>query len=309
MIIALSGKKRSGKDTVCKIIQALTSQRDHPFFNEGRDFNKINEYDFDIYSPWKRKMFAGKLKEMICLLLSCTMEQLEDNDFKEKELGEEWWYYNFYDSGNQPYPMMIAYNKDTGSTIVKHSELIKLTPRKLLQLLGTECGRSIHPNIWINSLFSDYIGKRDLEEVKGKEVFRLLPDMYPNWIITDCRFPNEAKAVKDRGGLIIRINRPINHSLIWTKKIDSLHLSDGSNTKCGRPMLGNNYNIVYREIDSDMGFKPRQYCEKCFPKDEHESETALDNYDGFDHILTNDCSMEKLVHRVKSILQTFKIIT
>jgi hypothetical protein len=30
----------------------------------------------------------------------------------------------------------------------------------------------------------------------------------PNWIITDCRFPNEAQAVKDKGGLVIRIDRP-----------------------------------------------------------------------------------------------------
>ena len=28
-----------------------------------------------------------------------------------------------------------------------------------------------------------------------------------NWIITDCRFPNEAQAVKQRGGIVIRVNR------------------------------------------------------------------------------------------------------
>ena len=31
--------------------------------------------------------------------------------------------------------------------------------------------------------------------------------MYPNWIITDVRFPNEADAIKGRGGIIIRVNR------------------------------------------------------------------------------------------------------
>lgn len=30
---------------------------------------------------------------------------------------------------------------------------------------------------------------------------------YPNWIITDVRFPNEAKAIKERGGIVIRVNR------------------------------------------------------------------------------------------------------
>ena len=28
-----------------------------------------------------------------------------------------------------------------------------------------------------------------------------------NWIITDVRFPNEAQAIKDRGGIVIRVNR------------------------------------------------------------------------------------------------------
>jgi hypothetical protein len=30
----------------------------------------------------------------------------------------------------------------------------------------------------------------------------------PNWIITDTRFPNEAQAIKDKGGLVIRVDRP-----------------------------------------------------------------------------------------------------
>jgi hypothetical protein len=31
--------------------------------------------------------------------------------------------------------------------------------------------------------------------------------MIYNWIITDCRFLNEAQAIKDRNGIIIRIQR------------------------------------------------------------------------------------------------------
>jgi len=30
----------------------------------------------------------------------------------------------------------------------------------------------------------------------------------PNWVITDTRFPNEAKAIKDAGGIVIRVDRP-----------------------------------------------------------------------------------------------------
>ena len=67
--------------------------------------------------------------------------------------------------------------------------LVKLTPRLLLQILGTEAGREIiHPNIWCNALFGNYT----------KET---------NWIITDVRFPNEADAIKERGGILIRLTR------------------------------------------------------------------------------------------------------
>jgi hypothetical protein len=31
---------------------------------------------------------------------------------------------------------------------------------------------------------------------------------YPNWIITDTRFPNELQAVKDKGGITIKVVRP-----------------------------------------------------------------------------------------------------
>ena len=56
----------------------------------------------------------------------------------------------------------------------------------------------------MNALFADY------------KVYHE-PSMYPNggggkapnWIITDVRFPNEAKAIKDRGGVVIRVNRPL----------------------------------------------------------------------------------------------------
>jgi len=37
----------------------------------------------------------------------------------------------------------------------------------------------------------------------------LLPylPLYPNWIVTDVRFPNEVEAIKKAGGTVIRIDR------------------------------------------------------------------------------------------------------
>ena len=66
MIIGVSGHMNSGKDLVGLIIQHLTD------------------------SNWKIKKFADKLKDIVCLLIGCTREQLEDRKFKETPLSSEW---------------------------------------------------------------------------------------------------------------------------------------------------------------------------------------------------------------------------
>ena len=60
------------------------------------------------------------------------------------------------------------------------------TYRAFLQHFGSEVMRGINNNIWIDCTLSDC----------GK-----------NAIISDCRFPNEAKAIKEQGGIIIRVER------------------------------------------------------------------------------------------------------
>jgi len=62
--------------------------------------------------------------------------------------------------------------------------------RGLLQRLGTDCGRQLlGDNIWVESAFN-----------------ALDPDN--RYAFADCRFLNEAEAVRSRGGLVIRIERP-----------------------------------------------------------------------------------------------------
>ena len=61
--------------------------------------------------------------------------------------------------------------------------------RRLLQRLGTEAGRqTLWDTIWIDAALKDL-------EPEGK------------YAITDCRFPNEAQAIRDRGGKIWRVIR------------------------------------------------------------------------------------------------------
>jgi len=64
------------------------------------------------------------------------------------------------------------------------------TPREMMQFYGTECMRAMDDNFWIKATF---------RTIEDKE--------YNNVIITDARFPNECKAVKDRNGYVIKIER------------------------------------------------------------------------------------------------------
>lgn len=219
-LIGVSGRIGSGKDTVGQIILYLTNRFDRylkiPF--------DVNE-DYHIGSSFKVKKYADKLKDVVCLLIDCTREQLEDRDFKEKELGEGW---NVY---------KIDYQTEYDGVTHEHSKIFltedeavdwyeplylrplrgryfRLTPRLLTQLIGTECGRKIiHPNLWVNSLFSEYNKGKRLKIANGQD---LNLNTLDKWIITDVRFPNEKKAIEEKGGFVIRVNReniPIdNHS-------------------------------------------------------------------------------------------------
>jgi hypothetical protein len=65
-----------------------------------------------------------------------------------------------------------------------------LTPRLVLQLWGTEvCRRAFHDDIWIASLENKLRASQD------------------NIVISDCRFPNEIKAIKQAGGRVVWVKR------------------------------------------------------------------------------------------------------
>ena len=245
MIIGISGRIGSGKDTVGKIIQyliclELNTLAPHQF--SFKDFVKSTASN-EIQSGFKIKKFADKLKDLVCMLIGCTREQLEDREFKEKELGEEW---DRVISSDGKVHLPDDY---------PDLEYSKLTPRLLLQLLGTEYGREIiHPNIWVNSLMSEYFCVQSDLAPNGIDC--------PNWIITDMRFPNEMEAVKKKGGITIRVNRPCDI--------------------CG----GSGYHKMSCPV-SKSG--------------EHYSEKALDNAE-FDYVIDNNGTIEELIVKIKDIL-------
>jgi len=225
MIIGISGKMQSGKDTVGKIIQYLTDIKSLGFtFNPSeQDYSRYIINKHNLHANWKIKRYGDKLKQIISLLTGIPVEDLEKIEVKNRVLGKEWDYQNLKHISSIPVANANQYNN------IKNS---KLTPRKLLQLIGTECGRNIiHPNIWVNALFSDYIGK-DYSACKCGYINENCTcedtTIYPNWIITDVRFPNELDAIEDREGFVIRVNSNfIDHKNQITRvEFDNNHKSE-----------------------------------------------------------------------------------
>jgi hypothetical protein len=284
-IIAISGKIKSGKDTVSSIIQYLTN----PFDKDMNTTFNINE-DYSVGNIWKIKKFTDKLKDIVCILIGCTRDQLEDREFKEKELGEDWWYCQ--DERNGP---LISYKKALDGSVVT-----KLTPRLLLQLIGTNCGRNIiHPDVWVNSLMNGYTEGSQCNCIIHEESNGCYHcdysgwDIAPStWIITDLRFPNELQAVKDRRGISIRVNRDTEYLKCLKDPVYFVenYLRTNKEEK-----------IELREYDKDFIRK------HCIPTKEHESETALDGVQ-FDYTINNNGTIEELIEQVKEILIKEQII-
>lgn len=287
MIIGIIGKMRSGKDTVGKIIQMLTDN-----LLEGIPDDAVEDcvLNTPILDPsFKIVKYADKLKDCVCLILGCTREQLENDTFKNTPLGEEWWYYKLL-TGSGTYNL-YSYLKNIGQ--FSEVSLIKMTPRLMLQLLGTQAGRQIiHPNIWVNTTMADYkpfienypnlIKSNGKDLVEGKD-YSMGKAIYPNWIITDVRFPNEVNAIKDKGGIVIKVLRDV----------------EGRFPALYEEWRKSTYNDFYHfvgEVHPDI-----------YKKIMHESETALDGFTDFDASVMNDSSILDTTKQLKSILKKHKV--
>ena len=234
-LIGISGKIGSGKDTVGKIIQYLHFCEKNPDVKKSYEEWINNPSDFEETSDYQIKKFADGLKDMVCLLIGCTRRDLESQEFKDSFLPKEWDVVKRnvekqFEGDNESYTEFLR--KETGAVIsdklhffdvksglnvytyLLKEERIRMTVRQLLQKLGTDaCRDNLHKNVWVNALFADYKPKVRKEEITtssgNKDYFRVHTpkNSVSNWIITDLRFPNEYKAVKDRGGITIRIHR------------------------------------------------------------------------------------------------------
>lgn len=326
MIIGVSGKINSGKDLTGKIIQYLTSTYNGSFNDYCIQFKILS----DDTTNWQIEKFASKLKQIVSILTGCTIQDLESQEFKSKQLPDEWNHYIHYTIDKK----FIKKYANEGIVEYLGKDRIRChTYRDLLQLIGTDCMRNIiHENVWINALMTDYKSvlhwknntkiitdkEYQLYEI-GKNGFEKFQEykIYPNWIITDLRFENELQAIKAKGGISIRINRTIQLSdfvegfeyqmksrfgdgtVKSQKDYDNAEWIDCIYTKNLFPYIERMFTGKNNE-NNLLGLR--------FKQSNHPSEIALDSITNWDYIIDNNGTIEELIEKVKEILIKEKII-
>lgn len=188
MIVGVSGKMQAGKDTVGKMWQYLSDEYatlDGITFQEWlAEYEDIPATCSRTASKWEIKKFAGKVKEVASILTGISLNYLESDNIKNSFLPKCW---------------NIIADQDDEITITK-----AMTIRELFQKIGTDAIRNnVHPNAWVNALMVDYKATKRY----NKYEIRSVSSSFPSWLITDVRFPNEVDAIKNRNGILIRVER------------------------------------------------------------------------------------------------------
>jgi len=96
-------------------------------------------------------------------------------------------------------------------------ELCGKSPRQLMQTLGTEWGRnSVDLDVWLK------IAQRDINYLSS--LAKAGNAHIDGIVISDIRFPGEAKWLRDQGGIIWHIDRPDNPYAIESDHISNIPL-------------------------------------------------------------------------------------
>jgi hypothetical protein len=191
IIIGVSGKKRSGKDSLCKYLQAWYfcnfEQKDVTFkqrqdgkivFNgrPGLGDDTVQDYDCKIYS------FADPLKKFCIEIMGLTYENCYGTEEEKNSFSNYRW-------NNLPLLSRIKYSK---YYIIPRSGF--MTAREILQYVGTDIFRNMFSNtIWVNATIDTI--KRENKKIA---------------LIADIRFESEIDAImNEKNGCIIRLKRKI----------------------------------------------------------------------------------------------------
>lgn len=213
MILGISGKKQSGKNTACNfiaghILSTKTIINNGPLLSwyrvddQGRlrvpaqvsetetvdgifDMQTMNPEVVNFCNQWiyphvKVYSFAHYLKQVSCSLFGLSPELVYGNDEQK----------------NQPCHIPRTVLKTFGKKKkIDESEPEFLTVREFLQFLGTDICRRIYEPIWCQSTMNLILAEQ--------------PEVS---LVCDVRFESEVKAIQEVGGKVIRLTRDVSKS-------------------------------------------------------------------------------------------------
>lgn len=178
---------------------------------------------------FKRESFASTVKDCLSVVFSWDRELLEGRSRSSR-----------------------VWRETVDAWWANRLGIPNFTPRWAMQHWGTDlCRKHFHDSIWVASLEARIANTRD------------------DVVITDVRFPNEAKVVKDNGG-----------KLLWIK----------------RGELPDWYYIAFDAVNGE-----ENAIQVLNNRDIHESEWSWIGSD-FDYIINNDGSLDSLRQQLRDIV-------
>ena len=226
-ILGISGKKQSGKNSTANFIigkilkdngivfdYGVTDKGELSLLTSLQDGSKVwgtvdtcsrdpvflEAAENMIFPFVKNYSFADSLKEAAVSLFGLTPEQAWGTDKDKQTLTNLKWEnmpgVTTEVTPQDPVDEEVAgrlgkYYEKVLSGVVYHEPGF-MTAREFLQFFGTEIGRKMYPDIWIDATIN-----RILEEQTGLA------------IITDVRFPDEVAAIQNVGGIVCRLDRTL----------------------------------------------------------------------------------------------------
>lgn len=183
------------------------------------------------FHEFRRESFAGILKDAVSAVFGWDREMLEGRTRQSREWREQ-----------------------VDTWWAQRLEIPHLTPRWVLQYWGTEVlRRGFHDDIWIAGLENKLRTSSD------------------NVVISDCRFPNEIRAIKNQGGQVIWVQRGELPDWYELAVQENLHKSESAK-----------WELIKRKV--------------------HASETSWVGTD-FDAIIDNNGSLNDLYQQIKNLVQ------
>ena len=186
---------------------------------------------------FRRESFANSLKDAVSAVFGWEREMLEGRTKQSRE-----------------------WRETVDEFWAKRLKMPKLTPRWVLQYWGTEVVRKgFHDDMWVASLENRL--RKSTDDV----------------VITDCRFPNEIKAIRAAGGRVVRIKRGAEPE--WYEAAKSMNKGPSRNM---------NWALSKQKIER-LGI--------------HASETAWVGTK-FDVVLDNNGTLDDLYKQVEAMLKS-----